>query len=77
MSANTLTKINWAAKFWEGYKCMGGNEFGGGQEAEPLLRLSIAKPPVSEVSQPSGRAIVEGPQGPEILVYEKSDNLST
>jgi hypothetical protein len=32
--------------------------------------LSVAKQPLSEASQPSARAIIEGSKGPEILVTQ-------
>ena len=40
---------------------MGVTKFGGGKGAEPPPRLSVAISQVSEASQPSGRAIIEGP----------------
>ena len=46
---------------FEGYKSFGVTKFGGSEGAEPTLGLSEAKPLVSEASQPSGRAIIEGP----------------
>ena len=33
------------------------------------MRLSVAKPLVSKASQSSARARIEGPSGPEILVF--------
>jgi hypothetical protein len=35
----------------------------------PQMRLSVARPLVSEASQSSARARIWGPYGPEILVY--------
>ena len=37
--------------------------------------MSVAKPLMSEASQPSARSGIEGPQGPEILViYNTKEN---
>ena len=49
------SKMHWGTTFFECYKSLVVTNFGG------PLRLSVAKPKVSEASQPSGRAIIEGP----------------